>query len=123
MTQQLAPILVAPVDERVGLPMGPPAANSGALHVIVHVDVIPDGKDMAAGWLAEVARAARAMPGSIGFEVATQDGRPNHFQIHQTWSGRAAYDAFVASEASKTFRANVMAVKGAIYDDRLFTPG
>lgn len=120
----LQPILIAPFDERVGLPVQPEGALDeprGALHVVLHIDVLSPGADSIVGTLQEAARSAARMPGAIAFEVAPQINKRNHLTVHQVWASRAAYEAYVASPGAREFRSRFNLVKGAVYDDRLFT--
>lgn len=124
LEQTLQPILLAPFDDRLGLPMQREAAASeprDALHVVLHVDVTGTGIDTMPETLRETAGKALRMPGAIAFEIATQSNKRNHFTVHQVWASRAAYDAYNASATAKEFRARFHQVKGAVYDDRLFT--
>lgn len=124
LLEALQPHLLAPFDERVGLPTqaeGDLAEPRGALHVVLHVDVLQPGVDAIGGMLREAARAAALVPGAIAFEVAAQAAKRNHLTVHQVWASRAAYAAYTASAGAKEFRARFNPVKGAVYDDRLFT--
>ncbi len=124
LEQALQPILLAPFDDRLGLPMQretPASEPRDAVHVVLHVDVTGTGIDTMPETLRETAGKALRMPGAIAFEIATQSNKRNHFTVHEIWASRAAYDAYNASAAAKGFRARFHQVKGAVYDDRLFT--
>ena len=115
--------LAAPPDERVGEPfsLGPaPLAEPGALHVLVHVDVIPFNLEVVGGWLTAQAEAARAASGALGYDVWRQAGRPNHFTVIQVWADDETYARHVAAPGTHAFRANLLSVKGALYDERLY---
>jgi len=120
----LQPILLAPFDDRLGLPMQAESSLQeprGAVHVVLHVDVTGPGIDTMPDNLREAARNAARIPGAIAYEVATQSNKRNHFTVHQVWASQAAYNAYVASPGAKEFRARFNVAKGAIYDDRLFS--
>jgi quinol monooxygenase YgiN len=124
LEQALQSFLLAPFDDRLGLPMqreAPASEPRDALHVVLHVDVTGTGIDTMPETLRETAGKALRMPGAIAFEIATQSNKRNHFTVHEIWASRAAYDAYNASATAKEFRARFHQVKGAVYDDRLFT--
>jgi quinol monooxygenase YgiN len=120
---RLGPDLQAPVDDRlndpvVPLDLKPPPA--GAFHVLMHIDVIPDGA--AAARQALVAQKSLVMlaPGAVAFEAASQTGRPNHFAVCETWKSRAAYESYAASAAGQDLRRRLDRFKGAPFDDRFY---
>ena len=90
------------------------------MYVLVHVDVVPFNLDAVGEWLRAQADAARSAPGGLRYDVWRQVGRPNHFTVIQVWSDPAAYAHHVESAATRAFRANVLTVKGALYDERLY---
>jgi quinol monooxygenase YgiN len=115
--------LAAPPDERVGEPFSIGAAGvegSGAVHVLIHIDVIPFNLAAVGEWLTAHADAARGSPGALRYDVWRQVGRPNHFTAIQAWTDEGAYARHIESEGARAFRENVMTVKGALYDERLY---
>lgn len=120
---QLQALLIAPFDERVGLPMQAEVTlpySREAVHVVLHVDVLSPGVDTIQEALREAARTAALVPGVIAYESAPQFNKRNHFTVHQVFASRAAYSAYVASAGAKEFRARFHQIKGAVYDDRLY---
>jgi quinol monooxygenase YgiN len=120
---RLGPDLQAPVDDRLNdpiVPLGLAPAPAGAFHVLMHIDVIPDGA--AAARQALVAQKAQVMaaPGALAFEAASQTGRPNHFAVHEAWRSRAAYEAYATSPAGQDLRRRLTPFKGAPFDDRFY---
>ena len=119
-----APLLQAPADRRDhdALVAWSGKRLTGPFHMLMHVDVAPAGADMAARLLSAQKDTVLAARGALGFEAATQQGKPNHFAVHEVWQSRAAYEAYVASPAGRALRAQLATAKGALYDDRLYRP-
>ena len=121
----LGPDLQAPVDDRLNDPIVPldfKLAPAGAFHVLMHIDVIPDGAATARQALAAQKASAEAAPGALAFAAASQTGRPNHFAVHEAWNNRAAYEAYAASPAGQDLRRRLDPFKGAPFDDRFYGP-
>lgn len=115
--------LQAPVDDRLGDPLVPldfTTAPTGVFHVVIHIDVIPEGAATAARALAAQKASVMVAPGALAFEAATQTGRPNHFAVHEVWRTRAAYESYAASPAGMDLRRRFTAYKGAPFDDRFY---
>lgn len=120
---RLEPDLQAPVDDRLGDPIVPldlKPAPARAFHVLMHIDVIPDGAATARQALAEQKAQVMAAPGALAFQAASQAGRPNHFAVHEAWTNRAAYEAYAASSSGKALRRRLDPFKGAPFDDRFY---
>jgi quinol monooxygenase YgiN len=123
LDSRLAPDLQAPVDDRPNdplLPLDLKPAPAGAFHVLMHIDVIPDGAAVARQALTAQKAEVLAAPGALAFQAASQTGRPNHFAVHEAWSSRAAYEAYAASPAAQDLRRRLTPFKGAPFDDRLY---
>jgi quinol monooxygenase YgiN len=118
-----APGLAAPPDERLGEPFRVGSARSvgpQALYVLVHVDVIPFNLGAVGDWLKAESDLARSASGALQYDIWRQVGRPNHFTVIQAWADGDAYARHVEAAPTRAFRANVMSVKGALYDERLY---
>ena len=112
-----------PSDRRPFIPATPFLQGSTpakAFHVLMHVDVLPEGATTAAAALKAQAASVRAAPGALGFESGTQTDRPNHFAVHEIWASRAAYEAYTASPAGQDLRKKLFPFKGAPFDDRYY---
>ena len=119
----LAPQLQAPVDDRLNDPIVPldlKPAPAGAFHVLMHIDVIPDGAATARQALIAQKAQVLAAPGALAFQAASQTGRSNHFAVHEAWRSRAAYEAYAASAAGQDLRRQFAPFKGAPFDDRYY---
>ncbi len=117
--------LQAPIDDRLSDPIIPldlKAAPAGAFHVLMHIDVVPDGAAMARQALVAQKASVMAAPGALAFEAATQTGRPNHFAVHEAWKTRATYEAYAASPAGQALRGAFGPSRGAPFDDRFYGP-
>jgi len=119
----LAPDVQAPVDDRLSDPIVPldlKPAPAGAFHVLMHIDVIPDGAAAARRGLVAQQAQVMAAPGALAFQAASQTGRPNHFAVHEAWRSRAAYETYAASPAGQDLRRQFAPFKGAPFDDRYY---
>jgi quinol monooxygenase YgiN len=115
--------LSAPPDARIGEAFSIGSARPASpdpLYVLVHVDVAPINLAAAADWLRAQAEFGQSARGASRFEVWRQADRPNHFTMIQVWSDQAAYAAHVESAATRAFRANLLSMRGALYDERLY---
>ena len=115
----------APVDRRAFKPLVAPLtpAAKTPFHVLMHVDVVPDGSAFGAKTLQAQREAVLAAPGALGYEVAVQSDRANHFALHETWASRAAYEAYVASPGGRDLRQQLAKYRGAPFDDRFYLSG
>jgi quinol monooxygenase YgiN len=120
---QIGANLQAPIDDRLGDPLTPldlTTAPTGVFHVLMHIDVVPDGAAIAAKAITAQKTSVMAAPGALAFEAATQTGRTNHFEVHEVWKDRAAYEAYAASPAGEDLRRQFTQYKGAPFDDRFY---
>jgi quinol monooxygenase YgiN len=113
----------APIDRRLNRPLAAlaAAAPTNAFHMVMHVDVTPDGSAQASQALLAQRAAVLAAPGAIGFEAGVQLDRANHFAVHEVWASRAAYEAYAASAGGQAIRREAMRFRGAPFDDRFYT--
>lgn len=115
----------APFDERTfawiaGTPAGKAGpAGKAALHVVTHVDVVPPFKDQAAAAIKQLAEASVKQAGAVQFQALVQTNRANHFQLLETWTDRAAFEAHVAAAPTVQFRDGIQSGVGSPYDERL----
>jgi quinol monooxygenase YgiN len=121
---ELAPLLLAPADERRHDALTLSATNApapkGALWAVTHVDVMPPYQQAAARLLERWAEASRAEAGSRRFDVLRQAGRPNHFTVVEAWDDDAAFTTHVQAAPTRHWRAAVAPMLGALYDERLY---
>lgn len=121
---KLQPIFVGPFDARPFAPLavGTPSAAmpAGAIYVLTHVDVFPQGKDEVAPAVKQLAEDSRKDAGSLRFDAVVWDGHPNHFHLIEVWTDRKALEAHQAADHTKAFRAKLVPFEGAFYDERLY---
>jgi quinol monooxygenase YgiN len=122
---RLGPDLQAPIDDRLNdliVPFDLKPAPPYAFHVLMHIDVVPDGAEAARKALEVQKSLVMLAPGAMSFEAASQTGRPNHFAVYETWKSRAAYESYAASAAGQDLRLRLAPFKGAPFDDRFYGP-
>jgi quinol monooxygenase YgiN len=120
---RLAGDVQAPVDDRLNdpiLPLDFKPAPTGSFHVLMHIDVIPDGSATVRQALTAQQAQVMAAPGALAFQAASQVGRPNHFAVHEAWKSRASYEAYAASPVGQDLRRQLDRFKGAPFDDRFY---
>jgi len=121
-------VFASPFDIRsnAGLSVAGPAigAEPGAgnrVYVLTHVDVFPAGKDQTVELLKQLAEASRKDAGNLRFDVLQQDGRANHLPLVEAWRDAEAQRAHAMAEHTRTFRAKLVPLQGALYDERLYS--
>jgi len=123
---KLKPILMAPVDDRFCLttfvaPL-PPPHGKGVTYVVSHVDVPPASRDKIIEPLRILAEASRKDNGNLRFDVVHQKNRNNHFTVVEVWNDRKTSDAHELAAHTKDFRAVLVPLTGALYDQRWYSP-
>lgn len=113
---------LAPMDRRVNHPLTPARVQTGSAEfwVLMHLDVSPDYSAEAAKILVAQAEAVLAAPGALGYEVAAQDKRANHFAVYEVWKSRAAYESYTATAPGVEFRLRFGALIASPFDDRFY---
>jgi quinol monooxygenase YgiN len=125
LANKLQPFFAAPFDTRQFLPLSiGPRANSAklgsAVYVLTHIDVFPAGKDKATELVKGFAEASRNDQGVERFDALVWDGHPNHFHLIEAWTDLRARQEHADDDQTKTFRANLVPLEGALYDERLY---
>jgi quinol monooxygenase YgiN len=88
--------------------------------VLTHVDVFPAGKDQTIDLLKQLAEASRKEAGNLRFDVLQQEGRANHLPLIEAWRDPPAQHAHAMAEHTRAFRAKLLPLQGALYDERLY---
>jgi quinol monooxygenase YgiN len=88
--------------------------------VLTHVDVFPAGKDQTIEMLKTLAENSRKDPGNLRFDILQQDGRLNHLPIIEAWNSAGAQAAHTMAEHTRAYRAKLVTLQGALYDERLY---
>ena len=120
--ERLTPLLYSPPDQRTHTDLVTGTrrdSGPGAVYVLTHVDVFPQGIEQVVEALRALARASREETGNLGFDVYVTDRR-NHMTIVEVWRSAAAHDAHLGAPHNRTFRTGVAPVHGALYDERLY---
>jgi quinol monooxygenase YgiN len=125
LANKLQPYFAAPFDTRQFLPLsiGPRADKAklgSTVYVLTHIDVFPEHKDEATGLVKGFAEASRTAKGAERFDALVWDGHPNHFHLIEAWTDPAARQAQADADPTKTFRAKLVPLEGALYDERLY---
>jgi quinol monooxygenase YgiN len=123
---KLKGLLMAPVDDRPSIatfvaPLPGPIPR-GAAYVVTHVDVPPPVRDKITGPLQTLAETSRKEKGNLRFDVLQQKSRPNHFTVVETWANRSIADAHELTAHTREFRATLVPLTGALYDQRWYQP-
>jgi quinol monooxygenase YgiN len=121
---KLKAIQAAPYDERITSKLYAELSKNeslaGALYVVTHVDVIPAGKDDCMAALKAMSVDTAADTGNISYEVLQQANRGNHFEVLEVWANRQALDGHAIAAHTRAFRAKLVPIAGALYDERIY---
>ena len=119
----LAPLLIAPYDERphFALSTGTRAATPAAVYVVTHVDFVPLKRDEGVAEVRKLAEASRGTAGNVRFDALVQASRLNHLTLVEAWTDAPAQEAHSAANPTKSFRSALGPMSGALYDERLYT--
>lgn len=114
----------APYDERINNALYAEHSKNenpaGALYVVTHVDVIPPGKDDCMAALKAMSFDTATDPGNVRYEVLQQANRGNHFAVLEVWANRKALDGHAVAAHTRAFRAKLVPIAGALYDERIY---
>lgn len=111
-----------PLDRRIGRPIGPLLTSTvkAPFHMVMHVDVVPDGSAAGTKAIDDQRALVLAAPGGLGFEFGAQTDKANHFAVHETWTSQAAYQTYMAGPGGRDLRKRLMEFRGAPFDDRFY---
>lgn len=109
------------VDHALYLSTGKSGSATGAIYVVTHIDVIPPGKDACMTALKAMSTDTAAEPGNVSYDVLQQDDHSNHFTVVEAWADVTAADAHAMAAHTRAFRAKLIPIKGALYDERFYT--
>ncbi|MGZ5912886.1 MAG: putative quinol monooxygenase [Reyranella sp.] len=128
----LAPLLIAPYDERphfalsVGAPsVGRPSsatrpATPAGVFVITHVDLVPPKREDGVAAVRTLAERSAGTAGNLRFDALVQASRLNHLTLVEAWTDAPAQEAHSAANPTKSFRSALGPMSGALYDERLY---
>jgi quinol monooxygenase YgiN len=120
---RIAPLLIAPVDDRLCIVtyIGTQTPAAGSVHVVTHVDVPGAQRDKLLPGLAALAERSRKEPGNLRFDVVHQKARTNHFTVIEVWKDQKANDTHELATHTREFRDLLTPITGALYDQRWYT--
>jgi quinol monooxygenase YgiN len=118
----LAPLLVAPLDERphVALSTGPKPTAAAGLYVVTHVDFVPTKREEGTAETRKLAEASRGSSGNVRFDALVQANRPNHLTLVEAWTNGGLQEAHSAAPSTRAFRTAIGPMSGSLYDERLY---
>jgi quinol monooxygenase YgiN len=121
---QLASLLLAPIDDRICVTtmVGPTREGRGAIYAVTHIDVPGNARDAALALLRPFADHTRGDPGTLRYDVVHQSNRTNHFTSIAVWTDRKSADENQRAGHTRTFRAGLNPLLGALYDQRWYRP-
>jgi quinol monooxygenase YgiN len=124
----LVPLLIAPYDERPHFALsvapqsrGPAQVAPAGLFVITHVDLVPPKREDGVAAVRTLAERSAGTAGNLRFDALVQASRPNHLTLVEGWTDSAVQQSHSAAEATRSFRATLGPMSGALYDERLYT--
>lgn len=89
------------------------------VHVITHIDLMPNGTATGVTLLKQFAATTLKEKDCLRFEILQQDGRPNHLTLVATWKDQKAFDAHDSAPYTKEFREKMQPLIGSPWDERL----
>jgi len=119
---KIAPMLIAPIDDRLllAIAVAPAQSAPGALYVVTHVDVAPPNRDKIVVAFNALVGPSRKDAGNLRFDVVQQTNRSNHFSMIEAWKDQASDDAHEMAAHTKQFRDTLTPLTGALYDQRWY---
>jgi quinol monooxygenase YgiN len=122
LRESLKPIEITPRDRRLhlGFAIGGGTLPSEGVYAVSHIDVNPVNRPKTEPILKQFAEDSRKDSGNISFDVYVQKGALNHFGSVVVWRDRKAFEAYEKLEHTKTARAGLAPLLGALYDERLY---
>jgi quinol monooxygenase YgiN len=124
LRERLAPLLLAPVDERrcVATMVGPPGDRPAGLYVVTHIDVPGTSRDAALRLMQSFVDQSRRDAGNVRFDIVHQGDRTNHFTAIEAWADQKSDAAHELARHTRTFRDAMTPLLGALYDQRRYKP-
>jgi quinol monooxygenase YgiN len=120
--EQVAPLLIAPIDERLCAPtmVAPLRASRGTVYVVTHIDVPGTSRDAALKMMKPFIDQTRGERGNVRFDLTHQSNRTNHFTAIEAWADQKSADAHQTAQHTRTFRREITPLLGALYDQRWY---
>ena len=122
--EQLAPLLLAPIDQRVCVTtmVAPLREGRGAVYVVTHIDVPGTSRDAALRLMQPFIGESRKESGNLRFDIVHQKDRTNHFTAIEAWTSQKSVDDHQQASQARAFRTGMTPLLGALYDRRSYKP-
>jgi quinol monooxygenase YgiN len=119
---QVAPHLIAPIDDRLCIPtfVAAQKPGDGSVYVVTHVDVPGNVRDKILPALEALSEHSRKEAGNLRFDVSYQKNRTNHFTVMEVWKDQAANETHELAAHTRAFRGALTPITGALYDQRWY---
>ena len=120
--EHVAPLLIAPIDERlcVATMVAPLREGRGTVYVVTHIDVPGTSRDEALTLMKPFIDQTRSERGSVRYDLVHQSNRTNHFTAIEAWADQKSADAHELAQHTRTFRRGITPLLGALYDQRWY---
>lgn len=92
---------------------------AGPVHVVTHIDIMPNFAEDARELLAAYAAQTRQDEALVSYDLLVQDSRPNHFAVVEVWQSRQEFEAHAGHDHSLEFREKLQPMLGSPFDVRL----
>jgi quinol monooxygenase YgiN len=113
-------VLTVGATIRGAQPQGSEMKSPAPLYVATFVDLMPQNKEAGTKAIKDYVIATRREPGIVRIEAVAQvGGRDNHLLIFEVWKDQKAFDQHEASTSTRDFRARLLPLIGAPFDQRL----
>jgi quinol monooxygenase YgiN len=123
--EQVAPLLLAPIDERLctaTIVPAPPRAGRGTVYIVTHIDVPGTSREAALRLMGQVIDQSRNDRGNVRFDLVHQKDRTNHFTAIEAWADQSSGNDHQLAPHTLTFRRGITPLLGALYDQRWYRP-
>lgn len=124
LRERLAPMLLAPIDERrcTATMVAPPGDVRATVYVVTHIDVPGNSRDAALQLMRPLLDQSRKDQGNVRFDIVHQADRTNHFTAIEAWADEKSVDAHELASHTRGFRSGITPLLGALYDQRRYKP-
>jgi quinol monooxygenase YgiN len=89
------------------------------VYIVTYVEIAPnsaaDARKLIRGYVADAKKA----PGAVQIEALQRISDPSHFGLIELWKSPAEKQAFAATDAATKFRAALLPLQSAPYDERI----
>ena len=100
------------------VPQADGADNPGPAYIVTYIEVLPAGADQTAALMRRLGAESRKESGNLRFEVMQRIHQPSHFVILEAWKDEGSQSAHAAAAHTKDFRAKLLPLLRAPYDER-----